>query len=287
MRFTPDQLESMISSVGCQHFGESVLSLFDPDFEIIHCIAFERTGHGQPPSVVVSNGSRPHSTGFDDYDQLARKWMDSDYRKDPVLEYIEERACQRPEVHFFNIPRQPGCIGTRARFVEDYYDRPELGEEATYTVCTDSKLLGMSLFKRRGSKAFTVCQKETLGQLSGLLLKSIDRHARLLSREQKHPLSTPPSVAACGTVAQDPEWAQTRAKKFGHLRAALLMDARHLTVREAEVCAYIVIGYTAFAISLLLGISANTVATHRKRAYAKLGLSSQTELFNVCLKYCT
>ncbi|WP_407671862.1 helix-turn-helix transcriptional regulator [Paraburkholderia acidiphila] len=39
-------------------------------------------------------------------------------------------------------------------------------------------------------------------------------------------------------------------------------------------------------ISLILGISLNTVATHRKRAYAKLCLSSRTELFNVCLKYC-
>lgn len=95
-----------------------------------------------------------------------------------------------------------------------------------------------------------------------------------------------PAPAAAEGGRDQPDWTQTRGEKFAHLRTALLKDEGHLTLREAEICAYIVMGYTVFAISLLLGISPNTVATHRKRAYSKLGLSSQTELFNVCLKYC-
>lgn len=54
-----------------------------------------------------------------------------------------------------------------------------------------------------------------------------------------------------------------------------------LTRREAEVCAAIVMGYRAEAIAGRLGISPNTVTTHRKRAYAKLRISSQTELFGI------
>jgi len=52
-----------------------------------------------------------------------------------------------------------------------------------------------------------------------------------------------------------------------------------LTQREADVCAAIALGYTTVGIGLNLGISVNTVATHRKRAYAKLGISCQNELF--------
>lgn len=54
-----------------------------------------------------------------------------------------------------------------------------------------------------------------------------------------------------------------------------------LTQRELEICAMIVTGHRAEAIGSLLGISPNTVATHRKNAYAKLKISSQTELFGI------
>ena len=40
-------------------------------------------------------------------------------------------------------------------------------------------------------------------------------------------------------------------------------------------------GYRAEAIAARLDISPNTVATHRKRGYAKLHISSHTELFGI------
>ncbi len=66
---------------------------------------------------------------------------------------------------------------------------------------------------------------------------------------------------------------------YHELRSTLLKAPGALTQREAEICASIALGYTTLGISLKLGISINTVATHRKRAYAKLGISSQNELF--------
>ena len=66
---------------------------------------------------------------------------------------------------------------------------------------------------------------------------------------------------------------------YRRLLEALLHSSARLTKREAEVCASIMLGYTSFAIGERLGISAGTVATHRKHAYAKLGVCSQAELF--------
>lgn len=62
---------------------------------------------------------------------------------------------------------------------------------------------------------------------------------------------------------------------------ARLMRTRFpdLSARECEVAARIVCGYEASAIALELGLSVGTIATFRKRAYAKLGISSQAELF--------
>jgi DNA-binding CsgD family transcriptional regulator len=63
----------------------------------------------------------------------------------------------------------------------------------------------------------------------------------------------------------------------------MMQDNQLLTRREAEVCTGIVLGYTILGLSMNLGISVNTVATHRKRAYAKLRISSQNELFTPLL----
>jgi LuxR family transcriptional regulator, activator of tox operons len=53
--------------------------------------------------------------------------------------------------------------------------------------------------------------------------------------------------------------------------------------RESDVCIGIVRGKSSEAIALALGISVNTVLTYRKRAYARLGISSHNELIRLVL----
>lgn len=53
--------------------------------------------------------------------------------------------------------------------------------------------------------------------------------------------------------------------------------------RQLQVCALIVRGFFSEAIALKLGISLNTVLTFRRRAYARLRISSQNELMRLVL----
>jgi DNA-binding CsgD family transcriptional regulator len=57
-----------------------------------------------------------------------------------------------------------------------------------------------------------------------------------------------------------------------------------LTRREAEVVSRIVMGMRTEAIATELGIKSATVITFRKRAYAKLGVARQAELFARCVQ---
>jgi DNA-binding CsgD family transcriptional regulator len=59
---------------------------------------------------------------------------------------------------------------------------------------------------------------------------------------------------------------------------------RKLTARERDVCLRILLGYGSEAISAELGISLHSTLTYRKRAYEKLGISSQNELFGLVLR---
>jgi LuxR family transcriptional regulator, activator of tox operons len=68
---------------------------------------------------------------------------------------------------------------------------------------------------------------------------------------------------------------------FADYVQSLQRVAPMLSRRELEVCAGISLGMTSEAIALTLGIKLTTVQTHRKRAYARLHISSQNELLKL------
>jgi DNA-binding CsgD family transcriptional regulator len=57
-----------------------------------------------------------------------------------------------------------------------------------------------------------------------------------------------------------------------------------LSSREREVIRMVLQGHSSESIGLHLGISVTTVKTHRKNAYAKLSISTQSELLSLFLK---
>jgi len=68
-----------------------------------------------------------------------------------------------------------------------------------------------------------------------------------------------------------------------YFRERLLAVAPALSGREREVCAMIARGMTSEGIGLQLKIGLSTVHTYRKRAYARLNISSQNELMRLIL----
>lgn len=66
------------------------------------------------------------------------------------------------------------------------------------------------------------------------------------------------------------------ARRLGNLPS-------RLTQREIEVCARALIGMSVEATALDLGIRPTSITTYRQRAYHKLGISSQNELFALVL----
>ena len=56
-----------------------------------------------------------------------------------------------------------------------------------------------------------------------------------------------------------------------------------LTGREADVCERILVGFTSTGISLDLDIAESSVNTYRRRAYEKLNIATQNELFSLCI----
>jgi DNA-binding CsgD family transcriptional regulator len=58
-----------------------------------------------------------------------------------------------------------------------------------------------------------------------------------------------------------------------------------LSERENQVCSLILMGNTSESIALRLGISRNSVLTYRRRAYERLNITSQHELFVAVIQH--
>ena len=80
------------------------------------------------------------------------------------------------------------------------------------------------------------------------------------------------------------DWNSPGLNKGAYLNAIKLKPVENLTSRENEVMELILEGLDGYAISEKLGISYNTVKTHRKKIFQKTGCSSAPELINYIRK---
>ena len=248
MQLDPDRLAAMVSALGDPRFGTTLLDLFAAQ-RITKGVGYARDGDAAP-SCLFAAARDPHED--EENAGLVLRWTSGDYRHDPVLNTLPAPTATTPAARFCDA-RQVVRDAAQARFVDDYYGHHRLGEQVDFCRQDGDRLFVLSLCRRRDDGPFNAPAREGLAALAPLLLASLQQHA------QRQPAS--------------------RAERLARVRSALLADRCGLTPREADVCAHVVLGHGAEATGLRLGIAAQTVASHRKRAYAKLGIGSQAELF--------
>ncbi|PFH21031.1 MULTISPECIES: helix-turn-helix transcriptional regulator [Burkholderia] len=163
-----------------------------------------------------------------------------------------------------------------AFFDSDYYHSPivhpcismtsgSLAEEIVFIGApTPARRVAYSLMRSHGRPRFTDDEIATLGAIQPLLNALLCRHT----------IATTPAPPA-------PPVEQPAQDVRGYLEAAFADFATDaLTMREQEIVSLILRGHSSLSISHLLDIAEGTVKNHRKHIHAKLGISSQSELFH-------
>lgn len=242
----------LIDLLGTHQFERELYSTAAMLAPLSVLFAFELGDAGTAGRVLVTEGRDEDLTAR--ARKISRDYAEFDYALDEVL--IKHN--QGP----------PGATDLVRQYAKDreenfrikYFDNISAAEE----ISVFSRSVGSTLYVGFSASVagFSASEVVAIQEISPVLISLIRRHTAL--------------VDASGTDIK-----QLRERRLATLRRVLSQHEAGLTVREAEVCAAIVIGYRAEAIADLLGISPLTVATHRKRAYAKLGISSQTELFGI------
>ena len=191
---------------------------------------------------------------FDTFPAHRRRIFVSDYQEGP---YLLDPFCQSAVR-----PVPPGLYRLRTlapdrfyqgEYFRTYYKRTEIAEEIGYFA-------------------------EVPGECHVVL--SLMREEKVFSQPEFRRLTI---VAPIVTALMRRQWDQLAqdftAQKVG--RPEMIgQGLDRLTPRESEIVAFILKGYSAEATGQALKISTGTVRIHRRNIYAKLGISSQRELFS-------
>lgn len=248
-------LATMIGEIGEDDFSETVFQTVNAAVGIDHCTAFV-TANGEASSIVVGGGRQ---TGHRRVSDLAASYTAQAWTRDPIWKEItpqtESAPCSKlinPAVYFTGDHRQA------------FYEAPGITQEIAIIGKSAGASFYISFYRCEGQPEFSAEEQGFFSALSAPIVKIVSKHQDMRRMPEVPSASAPLS----------------RDDLHERVRAALAADESGLTGREAEICAGIVLGYSATALSLTMGISKNTVATHRKRAYAKLNICSQNELFS-------
>ncbi len=142
-------------------------------------------------------------------------------------------------------------------YYTDYYGRSGLRDEVGFVVSTggESAVL-VSLGRTAALNAYTRGERQRLQAMEPLVTSAVQRHTDLMATLPGPGLRQHLSDALAG---------------FG---------ADRLTERERHVVQLMLRGHSSKSCARELGISPTTERVHRRNIYAKLGISSQAELFS-------
>ncbi len=238
-----------IGALGQPGFAETFLACVADDVAVDLCSAFALDRSGAP-SFLFAAARIPENSRF--AQAASTVYAQGYWRADPAMA---------------GLPRGSGCRA--AGLVCQRWDTIPLGEYRT--VCYenpgvvervwirgngDAGLTLVGLYRTRVQGYFSPDELGRLARTADLLTAIAAKHGSLTRHTQ------PPRLAPDRTaVAQ-------------HLAR---LDPR-LSLRETAVCAALLCGQSAKETATSLGIEPSSVVTYRKRAFLKLGVSSQFEL---------
>lgn len=249
----PGAVCEMVSIIGDADFGDRFFGIVERMIGADHCTVFVSDGEGVR-TLVAEAQSR---AATERVRQLAGAYSARGYRADPVWnrQAVAASGGQAKVI-------APGDFDDPA-YRREFYEKPNILEEIALSAdMGGGRRVYASFYREQGRPRFSDDELAALQASAPVALQVLAKQAEI-SAAAGAPRLAPPS----------------REELSRRVKEAILDDNGLLTPREAEVCTGIVLGYTILGLSLNMGISVNTVATHRKRAYAKLNISSQNELF--------
>ncbi|CAB3757804.1 LuxR family transcriptional regulator [Burkholderia sp. MSh2] len=234
-------------------FAAEILKLFDSALSITQCTIFAYEFGNRPRTMSVAD----HRGGRylrDVADTYARHFYALDGNQ-PIVS-TAHRGARR---HDLLLHRQAGDEIGHEAYRAACYRGPDVSDRlALLTQPDDTTWLSINLYRAHRSGAFLPREIAAIETLAPLIAQAAQHHYALAGAAQ---IGIPQRMLA-------------------RLRNA----CPELSKRELDVLRGVLDGRTAHEIGETIGVKASSVITYQKRAYRRLGISSQRELFALCMQ---
>ncbi len=218
-----------------------------------------------PVSYVVAFGyhgtSRPLAL-FDDFPVSKWRVFVGEYQEGPYLLDPFYLACAKPAAGLFRIKDLAPDRFYQGEYFRNYYIQTGLAEEIGFFVTLPGEVT-VVLSLMRAERPFSGREFLQFQSLYPVIDAAIRLHWADLMHQFAEGANAPELPGPAGDLS----------------RAFASFGLQVLTPREREVVEYTLKGHSADATGIILNITAGTVRIHRRNIYAKLGISSQGELF--------
>jgi DNA-binding CsgD family transcriptional regulator len=243
------RLGDLIGAIGSPTFEGTMLDFATQEMNCSHLTAFASCDR-RPPRVLMAI-----DRGKNLARRTATKYIRDYWEFDPANKILQDE------------PRFGSGATIRLRYEEientsyrrDCYRLVHLVDRFSIVKAQGNDLVRLNFYRDNTRGRFSDDELKPLSRLANLLFQIVVKHDQLrpsLSEEDRYELYF------------------SRLSAFSH----------YLSFREIQVCVEIVMGRSSEAIAAKLGLSINTILTHRKRAYSKLSISSQNELSRIVLQ---
>lgn len=234
-----------VLAIGRSDFPKVLIDTLRRQADVGHCMVFALSRAGAA-TCLLDAGNIP--IGGD----LGAAYADQFHESDPNRDALFEGEGTAPIMLPSFAPRMYG-----ARYRKIFFHDSGIVDKCATAIWTGDTCFYVNFYRITTQGRFSAAQRERLQTIAPAIGASVARHFQ-----------------QAATATPD----QNLATLFA-TRAPL----SNLTPREQEVCRRILLGFSSEAISQGLGISLHSTLTYRKRAYQRLGISSQNELFGIVL----
>jgi DNA-binding CsgD family transcriptional regulator len=242
---TQSALAGMISQLGSPAFTTEGLCQLNEALQVGSWSVY-RTDFTRPPVYYLSSSFRRQDTTSVCF-QAYRNHL---YKQDLTFDALGSRDSQ----HALKLLRLSAQEVSNPAHRHLIYERHQIRERLSVAKqCADNSILSVNLYRHTDQRGYGASDLEIFANLARPLFALVERQIAL-----HHP-------------------ARSEAD-------ALKQLAPDITTRELEVCVRLLAGMTHDGVACDLGISPTTVKTYRQRAFSRLGIHHNNELFALVLK---
>jgi DNA-binding CsgD family transcriptional regulator len=244
-RFSLSRLDQLIGATGLSIFPDLLFRDLRDISDCAHASALLLSS-GRPIQIIFAANEGPLALAK----RTAQKYVAEYWRYDPA-----NRLASNARIAELSARFAPNEINEKS-YRRDCYSNLNLVDRFSILRKHNQTTLRLNLYRSKASGRFSDGQIGAIIDVSSALFALMTKHHDLGQRQEPAPEAA---------------------------RRRLLLAEPTLTPRELDVCVGIICGQTSEAIALSLGLSINTVLTYRKRAYSRLGISTQNELMRLLI----